>query len=204
VFNTGRLKTNGIDFSASYTRRVFNGDRINVSFNGTYLLHLKTEVLLHQNDGSLASNGYYDCATFYDDGTACGVPNPHWRHNMRFTYTHADRTTVSLNWRHIGPSNSSASNQDTGTDGGLLIGSGFTPAQIPNSKIKAFDYLDLALRFNPSESFEWRLGVNNIADRNPPIVPGGDYNTGNMNGNTFGGLYDVLGRTLFIGAGVKF
>lgn len=203
VYNGGHLKTNGIDFTASYTHHFANQARLTASFAGTYMLHEKTEVMTHNADGSLSSSGYYDCVGYYDDGSYCGVPNPTWRHNLRLTYAPNDKVAVTGNWRHIGSTTSSQANPSPLVNG-WLSQPYFTPADSPNSRIPNFDYLDLSVVFTPTPSFEWRLGMNNIADRNPPVLPGGEYNIGNLNGNSFGGLYDVLGRTLFMGVTVKF
>lgn len=48
-----------------------------------------------------------------------------------------------------------------------------------------------------------RLGVNNIADKAPPLVVGGDCGSIFCNGNTFGGTYRALGRYLFAQVSVQ-
>jgi len=53
-----------------------------------------------------------------------------------------------------------------------------------------------------------QVGINNIADKDPPIVPGGGGgfssdcptitpNGSSCNGNTFPGTYDALGRYIY-------
>ena len=47
------------------------------------------------------------------------------------------------------------------------------------------------------------VGVNNIADKDPPIVVNADCSTSspagaNCNGNTFPGVYDAMGRYIFM------
>lgn len=64
----------------------------------------------------------------------------------------------------------------------------------PNSPIpgtRAFDYFDISGNLAVSKNFEFRLGVNNVANRQPPIVGGGL-------GNTNLGVYDSIGRTFFL------
>lgn len=204
VYNTGHLKTNGLDFSAQYSTGLGRFGKVGFNFNGTRLLHLKTEVTLHQANGTIGSAGYYDCAGYYDDGSYCGVPNPKWRHNLRVTYTPVAPISMSLNWRHIGSTYSQYANNDLGSDGNPLIG-GYAKADLPSSRIPAYDYLDVAVSIHPTDtSFEFRFGINNVADRDPPVIPGAEYNVGNLNGNTVGGLYDSLGRSLFAGVSAKF
>ncbi len=54
-----------------------------------------------------------------------------------------------------------------------------------------------------------QVGVNNIADKDPPIVVGSDCSTSspagaNCNGNTFPGVYDAMGRYLFATVSAQF
>ena len=49
-----------------------------------------------------------------------------------------------------------------------------------------------------------RVGVNNVLDRAPPVVGSGSAGPSiGGNGNTFPGLYDALGRYVFIGLSVE-
>jgi iron complex outermembrane recepter protein len=55
-----------------------------------------------------------------------------------------------------------------------------------------------------------QIGVNNVFDKQPPIVSdggggfGSDCPVGSCNGNTFPGIYDALGRYFFAHATVQF
>ena len=49
-----------------------------------------------------------------------------------------------------------------------------------------------------------RLGVNNVLDKDPPIVAGGDFGSAFVNGNTFPQLYDTLGRYMFVNVQADF
>ena len=62
------------------------------------------------------------------------------------------------------------------------------------------NYIDLAGVWRVTENAKIYAGINNLTDREPPIVgtSGGD------NGNTYPGLYDALGRYLFMGVGMEF
>ncbi len=55
--------------------------------------------------------------------------------------------------------------------------------------------------------FEGRIGVNNIADKNPPLILNGTYsdcpNT-SCNDNTWVGTYDSLGRYIYMNLTAKF
>jgi iron complex outermembrane recepter protein len=72
---------------------------------------------------------------------------------------------------------------------------------LPLAHIPAYSYFDLNGTINLNENLTLRLGVNNIADKAPPLVIGSDCNGtpgGLCNGNTFPGLYDAMGRYLFV------
>ena len=52
-----------------------------------------------------------------------------------------------------------------------------------------------------------RLGVNNIADKNPPVILNGalsDCPNNECNDNSWAGTYDTLGRYLYAHVSVKF
>ena len=66
------------------------------------------------------------------------------------------------------------------------------------------DYLDVAASWTINKTLLLRAGVNNIFDRDPPIVGGGTAGpTIFGNGNTFPQTYDALGRLIFLNLVVK-
>jgi outer membrane receptor protein involved in Fe transport len=116
---------------------------------------------------------------------------------MRVTWTTPWDLALSLDWRHIG-----SVDIDTdcgGVDCGLLV-----PA---DAHIAAFDYFDLTANYTLHTGIELRVGVDNLFDKSPPVL---DSNTLPVsgppfgNGNTFPGVYDSLGRTIFIGVTAKY
>lgn len=204
VYNAGHFRTEGIDVEAAYSRPFFYHTRLAFSFIGTYLLNRKIEVNNHNADGSISSNGLYNCAGFYGDN--CGVPNPKWRHSLRVTLIPDDHVSLSANWRHIGSTNIEAANHDLARDGsGPLIGAtgaDGNPQPVSDfrfSRLSSYDYFDLSVSFAVTKGFALRGGVNNAFDRDPGRIPSADLGAGNTNGNTYGGLYDQLGRTIFMG-----
>ena len=68
---------------------------------------------------------------------------------------------------------------------------------IPGEKIDAYDYVDMALTWDISDTTRLRFGVNNVFDEDPPVVVG-------RHGNTAGGIYDALGQYWFAGLTVEF
>jgi iron complex outermembrane recepter protein len=84
----------------------------------------------------------------------------------------------------------------------LLSGNPYPPlAHIP-----AYSYFDLNGTIQLSEKLMVRLGVNNVADKAPPLVVGADCDVavgGVCNGNTFPGLYEAMGRYLFVNVSAR-
>lgn len=186
TLNTGYLKTDGIDFNADYTRSLGRFGKLNVNVMAT--------LLLSQESQPLPGLGSYDCKGYY--GYSCGQPNPSWRHVARFTWSAPrDRGSMSLSWRHYaGTTLSSLSTNDALSA---------NDTSIINARIPAYDYIDLAATLKVTKAVNLRAGVNNLFDRDPPAIASGILSSFG-NGNTYPGVYDPLGRTLFLGATLAF
>jgi outer membrane receptor protein involved in Fe transport len=71
--------------------------------------------------------------------------------------------------------------------------------------IPAYDYIDLAGDWNIRDGVDFHAGVNNIFDKNPPLVYSAIAGPSELgNGNTFPGTYDSLGRAIFVGVTIKY
>ncbi|WP_240699997.1 TonB-dependent receptor domain-containing protein [Sphingomonas gei] len=184
TLNTGSLKTSGIDVGADYAFDTSLGG-FSASFIGTWLKELRNE--------PLPGLGSYDCVGLF--GPTCGQPSPEWRHQARVSWSDtAHIASVSLNWRYIGPTKLT-----NNTDDPFLTG----PAYVLNASLPAYSYFDLALTARVQQNISFRLGVNNLLDKDPPAIAQGLlYSFGN--GNTYPGTYDVAGRTFFIGMNAEF
>ena len=73
-----------------------------------------------------------------------------------------------------------------------------------NLDLPSVNYLDLAGTWDVTENASVRLGVNNITDKEPPIAGNAAGPSINGNGNVFPGMYDALGRYMFVGVSVSF
>ncbi|MFI4877776.1 MAG: TonB-dependent receptor domain-containing protein [Steroidobacterales bacterium] len=182
--NQGSLRTSGIDLKGSYRMSMAAMGSLLFSVEGTYLKDLITQ--------PIAGGGSYDCLQLF--GATCGGGNPKWRHVFNATWsTPWDGLDLNLRWRYFG-SNSS----ESATTNPFLQKTPY----LPLAHIAAFNYLDLTGTFNLYKNIRMELGINNIADKSPPIVTGVDCSTSspagaNCNGNTFPGVYDAMGRYLF-------
>jgi outer membrane receptor protein involved in Fe transport len=214
--NTGFVKTSGIDFEAAYNTHFRDWNMpdwgsLGFDFTGTYTLNFI--------DSPSKKIGSFDCAGFF--GTTCsnsivngevGGPIPKWRHKFRVTWgTPWDNLSLSLQWRYI-----SSVNPDFDSSNPLLRGSpanvcghGFSGAGCgdPADHIPAVNYIDLGAIWRVRDGVTLRAGVNNVFDKDPPIVD--QINIGLSsppvgNANTFPGVYDTLGRVFFIGLTADF
>ncbi|MDP1027945.1 TonB-dependent receptor [Sphingomonas sp. KR1UV-12] len=182
--NTGSLKTSGIDVGASWDVDTRAGG-IALAFQGTWLNELRNE--------PLPGLGSYDCKGLF--GPTCGQPTPEWRHQARISYTDPDKIgTISLNWRYIG-----GTRLTNNTDDPFLEGDAYTI----NAKLPAYSYFDLAGTVAVQKGLTFRFGVNNLLDKDPPAIAQGLLAVFG-NGNTYPGMYDVAGRSFFIGLNAQF
>ena len=212
--NQGYLKTSGWDVTANYRFRptqwgLPNLGNISFSVFGTY-----TDKYENQ---PVKGGPAYECAGFY--GSICGTPQPHWKSHVRATWE-APNWPVSLSavWRYVGRVKFDA-NQGTygATPNGVPVAtpsgsyllsvhpSGIT--DIADERIASHSYFDLAATWKVRPNLALRAGVNNVFDKDPPAldsvaVPASGPPTGN--GNTYPGVYDSLGRTMFVGLTLDF
>ena len=191
--NVGGIKTNGIDVSASYSHRLGGLGNLSTNFIGTYLRKYIT-------DNGLADP--YDCAGFY--GGVCSgatvsssAPLPKWRHKMRTSLQMTNGIGLSLQWRYVGKVRHEHHSSDEALAGAVPQLSG---------TIHAENYFDLATTITLGDHYNFRLGLNNLFDNDPPRVTAaqGSCPVGTCNGNTYPGTWDVLGRYIYAGATLNF
>ena len=189
--NIGSFKTRGIDIGVGYSMEIGSAGGLSFNLVGTWLDELIT------NNGVSVP---YDCAGLY--GPICGIPSPEWRHKLRITYSHPSGIGLSAQWRHLGAVTvENASDQTT-------LQSNFSPF---NERLPAQNYFDLTLTARIGDHYNFRLGVNNIFDRDPPIVGANGASTVInacaavvCSGNTYPQVYDALGRYVFAGVTLDF
>ena len=183
--NLSSLKVRGIDGSADYSVPLGRLGSANFEFRGSYVLRWIVD------NGGLSTP--YDCAGLF--GAPCFM-QPRWKHTARSTWDPSHGISLSLQWRHTGGVKLAA------IDPKFNLTDEVSPG---HTKLRAQDYLDVATVFRDRKDFELRLGVNNVLDRQPPLVVGntaaGD---GPYNANTYPTWYDPLGRYIFASIAVGF
>ncbi|HVM36965.1 MAG TPA: TonB-dependent receptor [Sphingomicrobium sp.] len=187
--NVGGLRTKGVDINGSYSRRLGGMGTLNLSMVGTYLRELSTNPVADVN---------YDCRGFY--GAQCGTPNPKWRHKARAGFTLPNGLGLSGQWRYFSRVRSAGLSEEE-----ELRVAPTSPIIFPgNQQLNAVSYFDLAFSARITDKFNFRIGANNILDREPPIAGSQVVGAGSGNGNTYPQVYDALGRFLFANVTVDF
>jgi len=182
--NINSLKAEGIDVNANYNLQAGEFGDVDFSMVGTYLLSSRFTNPLTD----------YDCVGYF--GSSCGQPDSKWRSKVRVTWNTTFGTAVSFNWRFIGK----ATNEDFSPDTDL----GSSSTSLKNSwiannaaSISGKSFFDLTVRHQVTDSLIASIGVNNILDSEPPLVP-------TLDSTGFSGTYDTLGRYIFMGLRADF
>ncbi len=190
ILNTGSLQTKGFDAEANYRFDIGGAGSLGVQLIGTYVDEFLTEPL----EGS----SKYDCVGLY--GTVCGTPIPEWRHKLRANWTTPWNMDLALTWRYV----AAVDDDRTSTDPNLA-----SDVINTDKRLGSRNYFDLTGSYNFSEvgpfnSLTARLGINNLLDKDPPVVGQDTCPAVFCNGNTFPQVYDTLGRFVFLGLTADF
>jgi outer membrane receptor protein involved in Fe transport len=171
--NLGSNKWEGIDLAFNWAADWAAGTWT-TNMIGTYAMTKETTPLA---DPSTA----YDCKGLIS--VRC-YPSPKWRHTLSVDYDSNEFWSAGIRWRYF-----EGVDYDGGTD------------QIAQDNMsKAQNYVDLNAVFRFMENHDIVLGVNNIFDKEPPMIGG----TLSNNANTIAGFYDTLGRYMFAQATFRF
>lgn len=177
--NLASLSTSGVDVQVDYDQP------LGFSVWGQEESRLNFFFLLNYSD----ENNFTPLVDLPDDivecagrfGLNCGNPTPTWKWSSRLSWLDGPVTT-SVRWRHIG----AVDDDDDDTD--YIV-----------DRIEAYDLFDLTIGFNASDNFTMNIGVNNIFDKQPPVI-----GSNQEQANTYPGVYDVLGRDFFVSAQLRF
>lgn len=151
--------------------------RLNLRVSGTRLINYENNNLAAIPDLVMQCAGKF--------GAYCGDPFAKWRGNATVTFI-SGPANLQFRTNYIGPTD------DDGAAG--------APEELWVSHLGGYATFDLSLAYDVTENFTARFGVNNLGDKQPPII--GDAN--NQQTNTFPNTFDVLGRRFFVGVTAKF
>jgi len=176
--NFGNVRSRGIDLNANYTFEALGG-RFFTSMVGNFILEEENDPLPGVEDTK------FDCV---------GKINPscrthEWRHIANVRYAR-DSWSLNLRWRYFGELDYVNRVGAPLTTDGLVAAKGGIPG---------YSFIDLSGSLALADNIDLTLGVNNIADKEPPLVGV----TNATNANAPGG-YDQLGRYIFSSISLKF
>ena len=186
--NLGRVSTAGVDATLDWAIPVpgigGNAGTFGINTNFTYLEKYDFQLT--------AASPVLDYA---DSSGTVNVLSPPFGSQFRWkTFTTASYNfgpgSISLNWRHLPKTRNVAK----------VLNPAATLEDTPS-----YDWFALNARVEVLEQLEIRLGVDNLFDREPPLVGVNTLTTGRVgayntaSGQTDPGAYDVLGRSFYIG-----
>ncbi|HWE47051.1 MAG TPA: TonB-dependent receptor, partial [Caulobacteraceae bacterium] len=188
--NLTSIHKRGWDVQADYMLRLGehglpDWGTINTDFVGTYLAHDYITVPVE---------GSYECAGLF--GATCGQPTPRWRHKVRWTWATPWNVDLSLQWRYI-----AQVKVDVNSSNPIM---NFGTPDIIDAKIPAYSYFDLAATWRIRDNLILSGGVNNIFDKDPPVLDTLAFPIAQAPTNSWPAVYDALGRTIFINLTAKF
>ncbi len=185
--NIGGALQSGIDLQTAYKLNLNAAGSLQWLLNGSFLLHASTT--------PIPGGGSFDCAGLY--GSTCATVNSRWRHNLRTTWQMPWDIDASLIWRFIGKVG-----QDNNDPNPLLRGATYGAWDYVQPGLPNVSYLDFSGVWHVSKGFDLRGGMNNIFDKDPPVVTNPALQGGGQ-ANTFA-TYDVLGRQVYLAFTAKF
>jgi outer membrane receptor protein involved in Fe transport len=184
--NTGESLVSGVDVQLHYDVAPRTPFHFVFDLTGSYLEHFK--------ETPIPGAHTYDCAGYF--GATCQTVNARWRHILRGTWVSPWNFTASATWRYIGP----VSNDNNSPDPYLHFAV-FGGYDYFNPHIGSYSYLDLSTTWYVGKVLSFRAGINNVTDKDPPLlntilVPGGEANTNDV--------YDMFGRQIFLAFTARF
>ena len=198
--NLGRLETDGIDLIVGYKRDLGFAE-LSWGFNGNWTNSSKFQ--------ATPTSLNRECVGFYSPN--CASIQPEFSFTNRFTLGF-ESVDVSLLWRYIDAVQYEPQQQaddeaaaiaqgctdPTGADpDGCLVEPAFR-------SIKSAHYFDLSARWQVMDHLQLTFNVQNLFDKQPPIV-GNDLGSTTFNsGNTYPSTYDSLGRRYGVSAKITF
>ena len=189
--NIGAAQFSGIDLQSAYRQPLARGSLV-FAMNGAYLL--KT------TNTPLPGSHTYDCAGLF--GSTCQTVTPRWRHVLRSSWETPWDVVVSATWRYTGSVKLDNNDPDPSLLGQQFQDANGNPAfNFFNASIPSYSYLDLSASWSVTPDIQLRAGINNLMDKDPPLVSSEIISGGGA--NTYE-AYDMTGRQVFLSVTAKF
>jgi outer membrane receptor protein involved in Fe transport len=178
--NLGTINTSGIDFGVTYRTGV-GSTNLSFAVNGNYTITNKFQ--------ATPTSPNRECVGYYS--ISCGPIQPEWSWTARATAAFATGTDVSIRWRYL-----------SGVELEPLVNSATIFDDFES--IGAYNYFDLALAQQIGDHFRLTLTVDNLFNKEPPVVGNTIGATAYNSGNTYPTTYDAIGRRYRLGLNVRF
>lgn len=178
TFNFNTIKLDGVDTQVDYTFEL--GDLGLPEGSGRVTVGTIVSYLNHftvtpsDGTGAVEYSGKVTDGLVTSDGENL-YSHPHWKANSSITYNKGP-FTGSLRWRYIG---------------------GMDNLDLPGSRVSAVNYFDIDAHYAVKKDWVLSAGINNLADQGPPFIS-------TLELRTDAATYDVIGRTWYVAAKVKF
>lgn len=188
--NLGAYKVQGLDFEARYSTPLANGD-LQLGALASYLIHKK-----------IAPSGGMPIDRAGEVGGVSGFGMPEFKATVSAGYD-ARAWGVFVQARYIGGGVYDACPRDATNSNGCVYSppEGLSEA---DNKVGAVVYLDMSAKYKLENVFggsaELYAGIDNLLDRDPPIIPLDLIS----NSATNAAIYDVIGRKFYVGIRTKF
>ncbi|MDP3853704.1 TonB-dependent receptor domain-containing protein [Phenylobacterium sp.] len=154
---------------------------------GSLTFQFNANYYLKNESQSSEATPVLDCLGVY--GTSCGSPTHEFRFIQRTSWTVGD-LQLSYLWRYV----------DEVAIEEVQLPTTFAPFQ----KIEAYHWLDLTASYTLNDAVRITAGVQNVFEKEAPIVGNEAGTTSANSGNTFPGDYDTLGRVFTLGLNLRF
>lgn len=164
--NLGRTHYQGIDLAWVYGLDAWGGGW-NFDLIGTYTLKREWTVVANDPDSITECSGVISTLCF---------PSPEWRHTATASYDSNSFWAATARWRYYGKVDYEG-----------------TTDQIVTDNLGAQNYFDLNAVFRFMQTHDVTIGVNNVFDKEPPLMG----SSLSWNANSVSGFYDTLGRYLY-------
>ena len=195
--NLGTIKTDGLDVALQYRTDLTDDIGFRFGTNGTYTFKNEFQ--------AVPGSGFRDCVGYYS--VNCGSIQPELVVNTRATFTYNDTVDLSIAWRHLAgvefePAQREAGDAFSGELPDTLGAIGGRTVDF--NEIDSYNYFDLSTRFIASDNMELVLTVQNLFNKEAPIVGSDIGSTAFNSGNTYPSTYDALGRRYAVAAKLRF
>ncbi len=178
ITNLAYLKTSGVEVQYSFG---FDLETMGaIDFSGQLNRYIEVETLSSTTSTVIDCNGYF--------GTSC-APQHETRANQRVTWSYEDYS-LGFMWRYL---------SDIDVEPGM-----YKDTFASFRHIGSYSYVDMYSSYQVNEAVKLNFGVDNLLDRNAPVVGNEASSTSWNSGNTFPSHYDMIGRTYRMTVNVKF